>query len=95
MELFGSKLRKMRKDANLSQEELSHELHIARSSISKLERDQLELRASDLFSWMNATQSQEVVAAMILGIDVGILQQALELVTSTSVSAIAFIGGML
>lgn len=92
---FGTVLRKMRKSADMSQEELALDLHIARSSISKLERDQLELKAADLIRWANATQSQELVAAMILGIDVGLLQQALEMITSTaSLVGMIFIGGI-
>lgn len=79
----------------MSQEELALDLHIARSSISKLERDQLELKAADLIRWANATQCQEVVAAMILGIDVGLLQQALEMITSaTTLVGMIFIGGI-
>jgi len=80
--MFGPVLKQMRKDACMSQEEIAEELHIARSSISKLERDQLELKAADLLSWANVTQAPEVVAALVLGIDVGILQQALEVVTT-------------
>ncbi len=82
MEL-GTVLKQMRKDAGLSQEAISEELHIARSSISKLERDQLELRAFDLIRWANVTQSQEVLAAMVLGLDVTVLQQALDTVATT------------
>lgn len=92
---FGSILRRMRKGADMSQEDIAEKLHIARSSISKLETNQLELRASDLFSWAKATENQELIAAMILGIDVGLLQQALEIVgkTSTLVGAI-LLGGI-
>ena len=92
--ITGSDLRKMRKEAGLSQEKLAEKLHIARSSISKLERGQLELRVSDLFRWMNVTQSQEYVAAIILGIDVGILQQALDMI-STMPTLVGMIGGVL
>lgn len=90
--ITGSDLRKMRKEAGLSQEKLAEKLHIARSSISKLERGQLELRVSDFFRWVNATQSQEYVAAMILGIDVAVLQQALEIISTL---AVGWIGGIM
>lgn len=80
---FGTVLKQMRKEAGLSQEAISEELHIARSSISKLERDQLDLKAFDLIQWANVTQSQEVVAAMVLGLDVTVLQQALDTVVTT------------
>lgn len=91
---FGSILRKMRKEAGMSQEDMSEELHIARSSISKLERNQLELKAVDLFSWMNTTQSTEIIAALALGIDVTLLQQALEMISSTSLVGL-ILGGIL
>lgn len=80
---FGTVLKQMRKEAGLSQEAISEELHIARSSISKLERDQLDLKAFDLIQWANVTQSQEVLAAMVLGLDVTVLQQALDTVVTT------------
>ncbi|HLR58867.1 MAG TPA: helix-turn-helix transcriptional regulator [Pseudogracilibacillus sp.] len=86
---FGSVLNVMRKEAGLSQEKMAEKLHIARSSISKLENNQLELRAADLFTWTKETGNQELVAAMLLGLDVGVLQQALELVkTATVISTI-------
>ncbi|HLR43068.1 MAG TPA: helix-turn-helix transcriptional regulator [Pseudogracilibacillus sp.] len=76
---FGTVLRKMRKNAGFSQEEMAEELHIARSSISKLERDQLELRASDMINWCNVTNAQEVLIAFLLGIDgVSVMQGLLE-----------------
>lgn len=81
---FGSVLRRMRKSAGYSQEDMAEYLHIARSSISKLERDQLELRASDLYRWCNVTQNQEVIAALFLGIDANILHQAMDLITKTT-----------
>lgn len=78
---FGAILKKMRKGADMSQEELAEKLHIARSSISKLETNNLELRASDLWRWAKVTENQDLIAAMILGIDVVVLQQALEFAT--------------
>ena len=91
---FGTLLRQMRKGADMSQEEIAFELHIARSSISKLERDQLELKAADLIRWANATQSQAVIAALILGIDVGLLQQALEFISSATTLVGTILGGI-
>ena len=90
---FGSLLRKMRKEAGLSQEELSLKMHISRSNVSRLETGHLELKASDLINWANITQSQEVIAAMILGLDVGVLQQALEL--ASKFVATVLLGGII
>lgn len=94
---FGKVLREMRKNAGLSQEDVALDLHMSISNISRLETDKYELKAADLFRWANATQSQEVIAAMALGIDVGLLQQAIELLsTTTAVGTIIgiFLGGI-
>lgn len=78
---FGSVLRKMRKGASLSQEALAEKLHISRSNVSRLETDDLQLKASDLIKWAKVTENQDLIAAMLLGIDVVVLQQALEMVS--------------
>lgn len=67
---FGKALRLMRKGAGMSQEDMAESMHIARSSISKLERDQLELRASDLIRWCRVTDNPDVLMAIYAGIDV-------------------------
>jgi len=82
----------MRKKAGMSQEEIAHELHMSISNVSRLETEKYELKAADLINWANVTQSQEVLAAMILSVDVEVLQHALDL-ASTMVSTI-FLGGI-
>lgn len=83
---FGSVLKKMRKEANLSQEDMADELHIARSSISKLERDQLELRAADLINWCQTTNAQEILIAFLLGADgISMMQQVIEFISSSTI----------
>lgn len=89
---FGQLLRDMRKKAGMSQEDIALELHMSISNISRLETNKYELKAADLIRWANITNSQELLAAMILGVDVGVLQQALEMVTTLMVG---FIGGLL
>lgn len=89
---FGPILRKMRKSAGLSQEDMAHELHMSISNISRLETGKYELKAIDLLNWVNVTGSQEVLAAMVLGVDVGLLQHALDLI---STMAVGFIGGII
>lgn len=89
---FGPILRKMRKSAGLSQEDMAHELHMSISNISRLETGKYELKAIDLLNWVNVTGSQEVLAAMVLGVDVGMLQHALDLI---STMAVVFIGGII
>jgi len=93
--LFGSILRGMRKSAGMSQEDIALDLHMSISNVSRLETDKYELKAADLIRWANATQSQEVIAALILGIDVGLLQQALEFISSTTtLVGMIFLGGI-
>lgn len=82
----------MRKAAGMSQEEVALELHMSISNVSRLETEKYELKAADLINWANATQSQESLAAIILGLDVTVLQQALEAVSS--VATIIFLGGI-
>jgi len=82
---FGQILRKMRKEAGFSQEELAEELHISRSNISRLETNNLELKASDLVNWCNVTNAQEVLIAFLLGADgIGMMQQILDIMATTS-----------
>lgn len=76
----------------MSQEEIAHELHMSISNISRLETGKYELKAVDLLKWANVTGSQEILAAMVLGLDVGVLQQALEL--ATKMIATVFLGGI-
>ena len=76
----------------MSQEEVALELHMSISNVSRLETNKYELKAADLIRWANITNSQELLAAMILGVDVGVLQQALEMVTTLMVG---WIGGIM
>lgn len=89
---FGQLLRDMRKKAGMSQEDIALDLHMSISNISRLETGKYELKAVDLLKWANITNSQEVLAAMVLGIDVAVLQQALEMVTTLMVG---WIGGIM
>lgn len=83
---FGSILRKMRKSAGLSQEAMAEEMLIARSSISKLENNLLELKAADLIRWCNITNAPEIMIAMLIGADgIGQIQQIIELITSSGI----------
>lgn len=75
----------------MSQEDVALEMHMSISNISRLETGKYELKAVDLLKWANITNSQELLAAMVLGIDVGVLQQALEIVSTL---AVGLIGGI-
>lgn len=75
----------------MSQEALAEKLHISRSNVSRMETGNLEIKATDLIKWANVTQCQDLLAAIILGIDVGVVQQILEMVSSV---ATIFLGGI-
>lgn len=90
---LGKELRKMRKRAGMSQEDIGHELHMSISNVSRIETGIYEAKAIDVWKWANATGSQDVIAAMALGIDVVVLQQALELISTSAVGLIT--GGIL
>lgn len=87
----GPILRKMRKDAGMSQEDIALDLHMSISNISRIETGKYEAKAVDVWKWVNTTGTQDVLAAMILGLDVGVLQHALDLISTT---AVGFIGGI-
>ena len=90
---FGSVLRKMRNQAGYSQEELAEEMHIARSSISKLERNQLELRASDFARWASVTGAYDVMLAALCSLDIAVVQQILD--SATTLVGLRNLGGLI
>lgn len=75
---FGATLRKMRKGADMSQEDMAEKLHISRSNISRLETNSLELKAVDLINWANITGTQDMLIAMILSVDTTLVQSVLD-----------------
>lgn len=90
---FGGFLRKMRKHAGMSQEDIALDLNMSISNISRLETDIYELKASDLVKWANVTGSQDLLVALLCGVDVAIVQQILDS-ASTLVGTI-LLGGIL
>lgn len=72
---FGTVLRKARIGAGLSQEEMAPQMFMPRSTISKLENDKMELKASDLIRWFQVTQVPEAAVALICGVDVVAVSQ--------------------
>lgn len=75
---FGELLRKTRLIAGLTQEEMAEKLHMSRPNISKLERDEIELKAADLVRWAQATDMPQVFASVLCGVDPAILTQFLD-----------------
>ena len=68
--MYGKVFKAARKRDNHKQEELAFKLHINQSDISKLENDQKEMPLSLAMKWAQLTQSQEIIALMIVGADV-------------------------
>jgi len=78
---FGPLLRKSRKMAGLTQEQMAEKLNMSRPCISKLERGQIELKAVDLIRWFRVTNMQEVAAAAICGVDPAVLATIMSQIT--------------
>ncbi|WP_078379124.1 helix-turn-helix domain-containing protein [Sutcliffiella halmapala] len=76
---FGKILRQLRVKAGFSQEELAEQIFLSRSAVSRLENDNLELKLADAIRWFQATRAPEAVAAMLCGVDVNTLIQALSM----------------
>lgn len=79
---FGPLLRKSRKMAGFTQEQMAERMNISRPCISKLERGQIELKAVDLVRWFRITNMQELAAAVICGVDPTVLAQFMNQITS-------------
>lgn len=93
---FGPILRKVRKMAGLTQEEMAERMHMSRPNVSKIERGQIELRLSDAVRWCQVTNMPEIAAAMLCNIDPTILTQIIEnLPTILRLVGAAFISPLL
>lgn len=77
MEL-GLVLKKCRVRAKMTQEQLAEKLHLARSSVSKVENGKQSLEAKLMINWIQATGATEVAVALFFGMDaLTIVQQVL------------------
>lgn len=81
---IGQVLRTARKRADLTQEEMSFELNISRSTISKLERNDMPIQTEDFIRWMQVVQVRlsnttaiEAGLTIINGIDINALAEML------------------
>ncbi|MBW8350738.1 helix-turn-helix domain-containing protein [Bacillus sp. IITD106] len=66
---LGAVLKKARITAGLSQEELALRIFLPRSTVSKLENNKMVLKAEDLIRWCQITQAQELMVALLIGVD--------------------------
>lgn len=91
MEL-GNALRTMRLKRGLSQEDMAERTYISRSTISKLENGIMKISGEDLIRWCQITQYQEVLMAVMCGLDIALVHQMIEMATSGIIGTI--IGGI-
>lgn len=77
---IGNILRQTRKQADLTQEDMAYSINISRSSISKIERNEMSLQTEDFIRWMQVIQSRlpntttlEAGITLINGVDIAIL----------------------
>lgn len=89
---FGSVLRKMRKSADMSQEEIALKLNMSRSNVAKLETNRIELKAVDLIEWCRITSNPDVLMALYAGVEV---VHQLQPVTQLITGFITILGGIL
>lgn len=80
----GKNLKLTRKNADLTQEDMAQSLNIARSSISKIERNEMSLQIEDFIRWMQVIQSRlpntttvEAGFTVVNGVDVTTLADML------------------
>lgn len=73
--MYGSVLKKVRLKSGLSQEVLAEKIFLSRSAVSRLENNKLKLTVDDAVRWGQATQSPEIMAALLCGIDVAVVSQ--------------------
>ena len=83
---FGGLLKSTRKAGDLTQEEIAPLVNISRSTISKLERGDMPLKAEDLIRWLQVVQAKvntsnttplEAGITLINGVDIGHLTEML------------------
>lgn len=81
----GQLLRSTRKSAGLTQEDMSPLVHISRSTISKVERNEMTLATEDFVRWLQVIQARlitntttiEASLFLINGVDINLLADML------------------
>lgn len=81
---IGEVLRTTRKRAGLTQDDMSAELNISRSTISKLERNNRSIQTEDFIRWIQVAQGHlsnttaiEAGLTIVNGIDINVLAEML------------------
>ena len=81
---FGADLKNARLKAGLSQEEMADKIYVSHSTVSRLERGKIELKAKELMRWIQVTQAPELLAVVLCstGLDLGTITQAVSSITT-------------
>ena len=66
----GDLLRKMRLIAGLTQENMASKMHMSRSTISRLENEEIEIRITDFWDWVKTTQGQDMLITFMMSADI-------------------------
>lgn len=66
----GDLLRKMRLIAGLTQENMASKMHMSRSTISRLENEEIEIRITDFWDWVKTTQGQDMLITFLMSADI-------------------------
>ena len=92
---FGTVLKTTRKAVDLTQEQMAPLVNISRSTISKLERDEMPLKAEDLIRWLQVVQSRIRVSGNTTPIEAGIsLVQGVDIVALSQMLT-TLVGGII
>lgn len=91
----GMKFRMMRERRGMTQQELSDELYISRSNISRVESGKLKLAFEDAVLWARKTDSQDMLIALVCGTDIPGALQMLSDLTSTAGTILLTLGGLI
>lgn len=77
---IGRILRLTRRNVDLTQEDMAYLTNISRSTISKLERNEMSLQTEDFIRWMQVIQSRlsnttavEVGVTFVNGVDIAMM----------------------
>ncbi|WP_197046697.1 helix-turn-helix domain-containing protein [Oceanobacillus salinisoli] len=69
MENYGEILRRTRKQANLTQQEIAEKISCHRSDISKLEHDNMGLSAETMLEWLAIVNRVDILILLLNGFD--------------------------
>ena len=81
MNEYGEVFKECRLKRGMTQEELAHRLYIQQADVSRIERNKKEPTLSLAIKWAQVTGSEDVIAALIVGMDA--LPMLTDIVTTT------------